>query len=830
MTSLVLLLLLVLLMPSSVWSYIYWYYGGAQTVTPKGAGGTYEVELRNKQATYYCNVNPYRCAYGNCGATIQSISTMTTYGSYRIRWCQKETKTRLRLNSNLPFEIRYPTSSRYHRLGYWIRDYKNSYVPWRMMVHVDLGIRSDTKQSNRPPVSTMLPIVRVTRNCPRTFNLNMFDPDGDRVSCRVATNSSNYECGRCGNQPGLSLDQDSCSVTYTYAGRRGHIPIELVVEDFPKKNILLAYSDGSYTLKQPLSLRRAKRQSAFRPTASTTEGTTFNPWIDDSSSSVSTEEPTTSRPTTSTTETTTFIPRRDDFISSVPTEEPTTTTDVQTTVNELPEAVQAAFEADTNREFINDMFINPQNYRSSIRPLSKIPLQFSVYVDSHSAPSCTEGHYFPLFSPPTPANGVHLPAFVNTTLEIRIKAIALYTSIYKVLVTGPSGISSRKIATGEFVIRWTPTDYELHDHFPVCFLAEGLDRYRRVYHSELRCVTVDVGHYEAIVTCNETTMMVEVEKTYLLRSYEDSLHLRSSYTSSECSLKTLSNSTHLVAVMSLDSCGTYVEEDQDNILYKNGITSAEPNKTISRKADVEIAFCCAFPKKNNLTLGFKHKNPYAFKERGFGSFSFQFEFFQSQLFRQQVDASTYPVEVNLNQMMFMQIEATSSMPDVELFVESCKATPEDNPNSRISYSIIENGCVKDSTVQVYPSSTSQFRFGMAAFEFIGANNEVYITCSVLLCETSIPNTRCSQGCIQPGSHRGRREAASQTSRHLISQGPLHLTRSLDSPNGRSAPFLNLSQVLNVVLVASCLLFVGVVVYRSRRSKTKYQPLPTSDYE
>ncbi|XP_028330188.1 CUB and zona pellucida-like domain-containing protein 1, partial [Gouania willdenowi] len=198
---------------------------------------------------------------------------------------------------------------------------------------------------------------------------------------------------------------------------------------------------------------------------------------------------------------------------------------------------------------------------------------------------------------------------------------------------------------------------------------------------------------------------------------------------------------------------------------------------ISRRGDIEIAFSCAFPKKNDLTLGFKQNNPYAFKERGFGSFSFQFEFFQSQLFRQQVDASTYPVEVNLNQMMFMQIEATLSMPDVELFVESCKATPEDNPNSRISYSIIENGCVKDTTVQIYPSSKSQFRFGMEAFEFIGANNEVYITCSVLLCESDVPNTRCSQGCIQPGSHRRSREAANQTSRHFISQGPLRLARS-----------------------------------------------------
>lgn len=133
------------------------------------------------------------------------------------------------------------------------------------------------------------------------------------------------------------------------------------------------------------------------------------------------------------------------------------------------------------------------------------------------------------------------------------------------------------------------------------------------------------------------------------------------------------------------------QDDNDNIYFSNKITSADPTEIISRQHDVEIAFSCSYPKRTNLTLGFRHKNPYAFKEKGFGAFTFQFEFFESQRFRTQVDASSYPVEVYLKQMIFMQIEATTSIPNTELFVQSCKATPYDNPNSRISYTIIENG-------------------------------------------------------------------------------------------------------------------------------------------
>ena len=53
-------------------------------------------------------------------------------------------------------------------------------------------------------------------------------------------------------------------------------------------------------------------------------------------------------------------------------------------------------------------------------------------------------------------------------------------------------------------------------------------------------------------------MTVEVEKTYLIRRNEENLHLNN-FRDASCSLKTRSNTTHLVAVMSLNTCGTLVE-------------------------------------------------------------------------------------------------------------------------------------------------------------------------------------------------------------------------------------------------------------------------------
>ncbi|XP_044059403.1 uncharacterized protein LOC122879399 isoform X2 [Siniperca chuatsi] len=714
--------------------------------------------------------------------------------------------------------MRYPTSNDYYNYyygrGYWVSNVRHSWANWRMMAHVDLGTRSDTGESNRSPITTMLPILRVPMNCPRSFNMTVFDPDGDHVRCRVPTNQGGYECGLCGLSEGFSFDENSCSLKYTYSYQTGYYPIELVVEDFPKQHITLSYSDGYYTSKSPFSVGRRKRQATTTPAPTTMAVTT-------------TPAPTTTAATTTTAVTTIPAPTTTAVTTTpAPTTTAVTTTPApNTTAAPTTTAVTTTPAPNTTAATTTPAPTTTVPYRTSIAPLSKIPLQFSVLVDYFYAPSCLDGDYFPVFLSPTPSNGVNLPAFVNHTLEIKVRTTAEYTTIYDLIVTGPQGISKQKISTEEYIIKWTPTENELNDHFPICFVSEATYSYYQFYQSELRCVIADVGHYETTVTCNEATMTVEVEKTSLIRRNEDNLHLND-FTNPSCSLRRRSNTTHLVAVMSLNTCGTIVEEDEDNIIFKNKITSDDPNDIISRQHDVEIAFSCVYPKRTNMTLGFRHKNPYAFTEKGFGAFTFQFEFFESQRFKKQIDSSTYPVEVNLKQMMFMQIEATTSIPNTELFVESCRATPYDNPDSRVSYTIIEHGCVRDNTVQIFPGSKSQFRFGMEAFEFIGAHDEVYITCSVILCETGAPGTRCSQGCItsNSGNHRSKREAMAQSSSHSISQGPLHLIKTSDS----QASGLSLNLGMNLVFIVGCLLVCGVVIYRSRRSNAKYQILPTTD--
>ncbi|KAG9338040.1 hypothetical protein JZ751_027204 [Albula glossodonta] len=417
----------------------------------------------------------------------------------------------------------------------------------------------------------------------------------------------------------------------------------------------------------------------------------------------------------------------------------------------------------------------------NVTPLSKIPLQFIVLIEG-TAPSCAEGKYIPQFLYPTPSNGEFFNVSVGQGFEVNLKAQATHSQLSDFLISGPLNITEQKTFSGsvaESTLKWTPTENDEGVHLPICFIAESKAG-ASVYNSEMRCIVVRVGPRagEANVVCSETTMTVEVKISSIVGLHEDHLRLNDP----SCTL--MSNGTHVIGSMSLNSCGTQLET-------------------------------------------------------GFGKFTYQFEFYHSSQFSQMVDPSTYPVEVPLKEMIYMEIESSSSIPNTVLFVESCRATPIDDPNYHLYYRIIENGCTIDDTVVVYAANGPEYKIGMEAFKFIGNYEEVFISCSVVLCKAGDPSTRCAQGCSNSTAapavhHHRRRSVALQTASHYISQGPLRLKRSSESADTVRSDLSSTSLNMNMVFISGTLLALvamvcGVVIFKSKRSKVKYQKLPSSEF-
>ncbi|GLD73379.1 uncharacterized protein AKAME5_002470400, partial [Lates japonicus] len=631
-------------------------YGGSVTHSYKGRtpDGSFRVDIRERSTFDGCQYSHHwSCYTGNCGYTTRTqrgvLDRSTSAPQYNREWCETETVTTTIVRSDKPFQRRVP------------------------------------------------------QNCPRTYRLMSFDPDGDQVRCRYG-NMRGTECSTCNQPSGFQLDQGSCTLHYHYASASyGVFGFEMVVEDFPQSNITLAYTDGSRSHRAPLTGRRRKRQ------ISTIAPTTTTPWW--------WWYTTTAAPTTTTAPATTSPW----WWWYTTTAAPTTTTTPQYTT--------------TTRQL-----------SATTAPLSKLPLQFSLLVDP-PAPSCQEGLYLPKFVSPTPANGARIAAEVNKEVEIRVKAQAAYAVIYDMIISGPLNVSKHRNTHNEFVIRWTPVPGDVGDHFPICFAVEAAtgsavashqttqhyhyhgtpSSQSGIYQSEMRCVLVDVKmeQVKAHVVCSESTMRVEVEKSSFSGLHEDHLRL-SDPSNTACSLQRHSNSTHIIAVVPLNACGTQIEEDDENLIFKNEITTFDNNRDlITRKHLLEVQFYCKYPKRGNVSLSFTaHRKNVTVWERGFGTFTYEFEFYPDGQYQTLIDPNSYPLEYDLGSRVYMQIEATSSVNNTELFVESCRAAPYDNPNYRPTYSIIENGCKVDPTVEIHsPSHENQFKFSMEAFKFIGLHDQ-----------------------------------------------------------------------------------------------------------
>ncbi|KAJ0001731.1 hypothetical protein NQD34_001527, partial [Periophthalmus magnuspinnatus] len=342
-------------------------------------------------------------------------------------------------------------------------------------------------------------------------------------------------------------------------------------------------------------------------------------------------------------------------------------------------------------------------------------------------------------------------------------------------------------------------------------------------------VVYSVNLVNTVVTCLESSMIVEVEKATLPELHYENLRL-SDPSNIVCSLQTHSNSTHLVAKVPLNTCGTQIEEDADNLFFKNEITTVDNTSTlITRKHQLEMKFFCQYPKRGNVTFTFSaHRENVTVWDKGLGKFTYGFEFFPDQRFVSRIDPRLYPLEYDVGDRIFMEIEATTTVNNTELFVESCRAAPYDNTNYPHPYNIIENGCNLDPTLIVYPRSHNrQFKYSVEAFKFIGLHDQVYISCSVLMCEAGNPHTRCSRGCQPNGATRARREAVIESGTHYVSQGPLRLRRSVEAGN------TGLNFNLNLVFIAGCVLaavgmICGVIIYKSKKSSVRYQALPSDE--
>ncbi|XP_057885683.1 deleted in malignant brain tumors 1 protein-like [Melospiza georgiana] len=216
-------------------------------------------------------------------------------------------------------------------------------------------------------------------------------------------------------------------------------------------------------------------------------------------------------------------------------------------------------------------------------------------------------------------------------------------------------------------------------------------------------------------------------------------------------------------------CGTVREGNNDTISYSNTIRGSSSGTLITRNRNLLLHVNCKMLQNTWAKTMYVADDNFEVNETQYERYDVNLTFYDSSSFSRPVYDSPYRVAINQN--LFLQASLHSSDPSLELFLDTCVASPTRHNFTTKSYAIIENGCAKDPTYATYYSPFRHtLRFKFNAFQFIQSNPEVYLQCELVVCRAYDYSSRCYQGCLR----RSKREASSDKESVIVVAGPIQL--------------------------------------------------------
>uniref|UniRef100_A0A3Q2C9I4 Zona pellucida protein AX 1 n=1 Tax=Cyprinodon variegatus TaxID=28743 RepID=A0A3Q2C9I4_CYPVA len=226
-------------------------------------------------------------------------------------------------------------------------------------------------------------------------------------------------------------------------------------------------------------------------------------------------------------------------------------------------------------------------------------------------------------------------------------------------------------------------------------------------------------------------------------------------------------------IFSADSCGTtrtffdhYMLYENEIGLYYHGKRGAAHTSPVDPEYKQTVS--CYYVVNDTQTIAFNTKSrlyePKA--EIGSGQMSIQMRQATDSSYENFYKAEDYPVEKYLREPLYFEVElALSTDPNLELILDNCWATLQEERTSLPSWDIIVNGCAYSGdnyatvfhTVSMdervsFPSHYK--RFSMKMFAFIQEDkvlkHEVYVHCDLVICDTNSPmEAICQRQCSKP---------------------------------------------------------------------------------
>ncbi|XP_061491747.1 deleted in malignant brain tumors 1 protein-like [Rhineura floridana] len=327
-----------------------------------------------------------------------------------------------------------------------------------------------------------------------------------------------------------------------------------------------------------------------------------------------------------------------------------------------------------------------------------------------------------------------------------------------------------------------------------------------------------------MLSCSGEYMLARISRAYLqLLGYNAwDVYLNSS--DSFCTPQITQD--YVVFNIPLSGCGTVRQQKNNTIIYSNIIKTSASGYIITRKRNFQFHIICEMNENTIVETMFVAQNSVDITERQRGNYNVTLSFYESSSFYYQVYGSPY--YVSLSQDLYLQATLHSSDPNLVLFLDTCVASPYANDFTTLTYDLIKNGCVRDSTYRkLWSPMNNQVRFMFNSFKFLYQHNEVYLQCKLVVCRAYDTSSRCYQGCLV----RKKRDADELQGKVDVVVGPVQLQKEVNedrkqelvkSVNLEKGEALSPLTVTTVLLAAMVFVLSGVLLNSKLRRRNDHQ--------
>ncbi|MCJ8736476.1 hypothetical protein PDJAM_G00012940 [Pangasius djambal] len=261
-------------------------------------------------------------------------------------------------------------------------------------------------------------------------------------------------------------------------------------------------------------------------------------------------------------------------------------------------------------------------------------------------------------------------------------------------------------------------------------------------------------------------MNITISKSYmdsLGYSWND-LHL------GDLNCKASTNNYYITFNFPLRSCNTRRKIRNGHIIYTNNVKAIK-SSLYEISADFLLEVSCVIRPNAIVETFYEAWEITNATIIGGGQFNPIITFYHSSDFSYPITDLSY--RVGFGQKLFVQVRLKEADPSLDLFIDSCVASPNQDFTSH-THDLIRNGCPRNNT-HIYTNGENYYaRFRFHAPMFLPARSPVFLKCEVLICADDDYNSRCRQGC----RHHRKRSLSSTHYAEVVTLGPIILKGQL----------------------------------------------------